>query len=159
MNQRLLAGASKIDDRHETVLQRRIRNYSRRGRINPSRCTTIAVRARERARPIMIRYYLTPIKLSFWSSPHESMSAIANWGAYRSERNSLSIKVVEPEILRNASPEKPAPRPRPDFPTDVPVPEPHDVPVPEPMDPPAPNPGKTPPPEKQEPEKKPRPVP
>jgi hypothetical protein len=107
----------------------------------------------------MIRHYLTPITLKFWASPHESMSAIASWGAHRAERNSLSIKAADPGILRSGSPEMPAPRPLPDFPTDVPVPEPHDVPVPDPIDPPPRDPGHVPPPARPEPEKKPRSVP
>jgi hypothetical protein len=85
------------------------------------------------------------------------MSTIANWGAYRSERNSLSITPADPGILRNTSPELPASRPLPEYPTDVRAPEPHDAPVPEPMDPPPPDPGKSPP--KKDPEKKPRSVP
>jgi hypothetical protein len=104
--------------------------------------------------------YMTPISLNFWASPHESMSAIANWGAYRSERNSLSIKATDPGILRNASPDKSEPRPLPDFPTDVPAPQPHDVPVPEPMDPPVRDPGEPPASEPAKPPNpKPRPVP
>lgn len=107
----------------------------------------------------MTRYCLRPIVLSFWASPHETISVIANWGSVRSERNSFAIKAVDPGILRDNAPSQSSPRPLPDFPTDVPAPEPHDVPVPEPMDPPAPDPGKSPAPEKPEPEKKPRPVP
>lgn len=110
----------------------------------------------------MLRLYITPITVKFWASPHESMSRIANWGAVRSERNSLAIKVVDPGILRLAGPGSPAPRPLPDYPTDVPAPAPHDVPVPEPIDPPVPEPGKPPatdPSKQPDPKPKTRPVP
>jgi len=102
----------------------------------------------------MIRYHFTSFRLSFWASPYESMSAIAKWGAIRSERNSLAIQPVDPDILWNADPGAPPSRPLPDFPTDVPAPEPHDVPVPEPMDPPVRDPGKPP---DSDPEKQPNP--
>jgi hypothetical protein len=87
------------------------------------------------------------------------MALIANWGTVRSERNVLSIKVLCPSIESNETPEKSTPRPLPEFPTDVPAPEPHDVPVPDPIDPPPRDPGKTPKPSKPEPEHKPRSVP
>ena len=70
----------------------------------------------------MIRYHLTPFTLKFWASPHESMSAIANWGAVRSERNSLAIQPVVPGILWDADPGTSPSRPMPDYPTDVPAP-------------------------------------
>jgi hypothetical protein len=93
----------------------------------------------------MIRHFLKPIALNFWASPHESMALIAHWGTVRSERNSFSIKALDPGFWRDGAPEVPKPRTLPEFPTDVPMPEPHDVPVPEPIDPPVPDPGKSPP--------------
>jgi hypothetical protein len=115
----------------------------------------------------MIRNYLPSIALSFWASPHESMSAIVDWASVRSERNSFVTIAVDPGILRASTADTPSPHPLPDFPTDVPVPEPHDVPVPEPhdvpvpepIDPPPRDPGKAPPPDKPEPKPKPRSVP
>ena len=58
--------------------------------------------------------------------------------------------VLEPQIPNGDPLETPSPS-LPDFPTDVPVPEPHDVPAWEPVDVPPPDPG--------EPEPKPRPIP
>lgn len=102
--------------------------------------------------------FITPVGSCFWASPESTMSAVANWGSLRSERNALSqLKVTPPESLRGESPERPAPPTLPEFPTDVPVPEPHDFPPPEPVDPPAPDPGKSPP--APNPDPKPRPVP
>jgi hypothetical protein len=107
----------------------------------------------------MIRQILRPIVLNFWASPHESMAAMASCGALRSGRQGLAakLKVTVPDILGGVSPEIPQPDTLPEFPTDVPAPEPHDVPVPEPMDPPLPDPGDVPPPAEAEPEHKPKP--
>jgi hypothetical protein len=65
------------------------------------------------------------------------MTEIANWGSVRSERNAYSIKAPVPQLVREVA----AQDPDPEFPTDVPAPEPHDVPAPEPIDPPATDPG------------------
>jgi hypothetical protein len=86
-----------------------------------------------------------PLVLHFWASPENTMAAIANMGSMRTERNAASLKVLIPVCLPDDSDEAPKPGPRPEFPTDVPVPEPHDVPIPEPIDPPVPDPGKEPP--------------
>jgi hypothetical protein len=51
----------------------------------------------------------------------------------------------------SGEPPQEEPTPLPEFPTDVPAPEPHDVPAWEPVDPPPPDPG--------EPQPKPRPIP
>ena len=100
-----------------------------------------------------------PVVMHFWASPHNTIITLADWGAIRRERNTFSLIPPVPEIVRDESPEAPSPRPLPEFPTDVPAPEPHDVPVPEPVDPPVPKPEKVPPPTKPKPNPKPRSVP
>jgi outer membrane biosynthesis protein TonB len=98
----------------------------------------------------MIRLFTTPLVLNFWASPYHVMDSVYNWDAFRSDRraSTANVKALVSEYSRaEACAFAQGPQPLPEYPTDVPVPEPHDVPVPEPHDVPVPEPIDDPPPD------------
>ncbi len=93
----------------------------------------------------MFKLFTSLSILRFWASPHDSMTMIAEWSVGRTDRQSVAIKAHSPDFAGDDPAEPPSRRVDPNFPTDVPVPEPHDVPARAPIDVPTPDPGEQPP--------------
>jgi len=106
----------------------------------------------------MNKFFTTWIVLRFWAAPCHAMDDVFTWRDLRAERGTLNkLKALDPGFPRDDPPDEPTAPPITEYPTDVPVPEPHDVPVPEPIDVPPPDPGEIP--ERPGQDPKPRPIP